>query len=158
MIREISERDFQRLVAGEAPDGTRLADSSIAPAEVLAMLSGVACSVRAGFEPVGWLILDDGELVGLCSVVKPPENGVVEIGYGIAPSRRRRHHATDAVGEIIAWARTRPEVVAVAAESSTANPASHAVLRTNGFAQIGARTDDEDGPLICWRCDTSRSS
>lgn len=157
MIREASERDFQRLIAGEAPDGTRFADTRIAPAEVLAMLSGVSDEVRRSFEPAAWLILEDGELVGLCSVVKPPQARVVEIGYGIAPSRRRRGHATAAVREIVAWAHLRPDVVALAAESSTANPASQAVLLRSGFAQTGTRTDKEDGPLVCWRCETPTS-
>ena len=44
-----------------------------------------------------WLIVENGEVVGLCSYRRPPENGRVEIGYGVAPTRRERGIATRAV-------------------------------------------------------------
>lgn len=154
MIQETTENDYAALIAGVAPEGLRLADGGIAPSAVLMMLSGVADEVRRDFAPVSWLILADGEVVGLCSIVKPPSGGVVEIGYGIAPTQRRRGHATRAIADIVCWARGRLDVTSLAAETSTDNEASQQVLSQNGFVEIGRRDDPEDGPLICWRCST----
>ena len=39
----------------------------------------------------------------------------------------------------------------VNAETSIDNIASQRVLERNGFARVGERVDEEDGPLYCWR-------
>lgn len=154
MIRESTRADYDALLSGEAPVGLRLADTEIAPHAVLAMLAGVAEDVGAGFNPTSWLIVDEGRLVGLGSVVKRPAAGVVELGYGIAPSERRRGHATKAIAAIADWARSRPDVTALTAETSPANAPSQAVLSINGFQRVGQRADEEDGLVFCWRLDT----
>jgi RimJ/RimL family protein N-acetyltransferase len=105
MILETHEDDYARLLLGQAPRDLRLADTPIAPPEVLAMLVDLARRVGADFSPAAWLVVENGELVGLCSIVKPPQNGVVEIGYGVAPSRQGRGSAGRAIAEIVRWAR-----------------------------------------------------
>jgi RimJ/RimL family protein N-acetyltransferase len=154
MILETHEDDYARLSLGQAPRDLRLADTPIAPPEVLAMLVDLARRVGAHFSPAAWLIVENGEAVGLCSITKPPQNGVVEIGYGVAPSRQGRGSAGRAIAEIVRWARTDPRVEALSAETSTTNLASQAVLTRSGFLRVGERVDDEDGPLIVWRCST----
>lgn len=154
MIREASKADYNAMISGQAPTDLRLADTEVAPQPIISMLSNVADEVRAEFSPTSWLIMNDGELVSLCSIVKPPRCGVVELGYGIAPSRRRQGHASSAVAEIAEWARARPDVTALVAETTHDNPGSQSVLVSNGFSRTGERVDDEDGPLICWRLDT----
>ena len=116
------------------------------------MLAGVAARVGESFSPASWLIVEDGEVVGMCSVTRPPSEGVIDIGYGIAPTRQNRGCASRAIGDIVAWARTSPDVRAITAETGIANVASQRVLERNGFVRVGERVDDEDGPLICWRC------
>jgi RimJ/RimL family protein N-acetyltransferase len=76
---------------------------------------------------------------------------VVEIGYGVAPSRRGLGVAGRAIAEVVAWARRDPRAEALSAETSTTNLASQAVLTRNGFLRVGERIDEEDGPLILWR-------
>lgn len=154
MILETHEDDYARLSLGQAPRDLRLADTPIAPPEVLAMLVDLARRVGAHFSPAAWLIVENGEAVGLCSITKPPQNGVVEIGYGVAPSRQGQGSAGRAIAEIVGWARTDPRVEALSAETSTTNLASQAVLTRSGFLRVGERVDDEDGPLIVWRCST----
>jgi RimJ/RimL family protein N-acetyltransferase len=39
----------------------------------------------------------------------------------------------------------------VNAETSVKNPSSQRVLERNGFARVGERVDEEDGPVIVWR-------
>ncbi len=154
MILETNEDDHHRLMRGQAPRDLRLADTPIAPPEVLEMLFDLARRIGVDFSPAAWLIVEHGEAVGLCSVTKPPQVGVVEIGYGVAPSRQGQGCATRAIAEVVAWAKADQRVEALSAETATTNLASQAVLARNGFLRVGERIDDEDGPLILWRCQT----
>lgn len=151
MIVEASGDDFAALIAGRAPRALALPDTPIEAVEVLQMLAHLAARVRATFSPAAWLIVESGEIVGLCSVVRTPADGVIEIGYGIAPSRRGRGCAGRAVADLVAWARQTPGITALTADTAPENRASHQVLARNGFVQIGERIDPEDGRLICWR-------
>lgn len=152
MIVEAVAEDYAALLDGRGPRDLALADSAIAPDAVIGMLAGVAAQVRQTFAPASWLIVADGEVAGLCSITRVPEGGVVDIGYGVAPSRQRRGLASAAIGEIVVWARSRADVSALTAETGIDNHASQAVLERNGFVRSGERVDKEDGPLICWRC------
>ena len=154
MIVETTSEDYTSLLLGRAPRHFKLADTPIASTAVFHMLANIAAQVRESFSPASWLIIHDNEVVGLCSVTRPPRDGVIDIGYGIAPSRQNRGIARRAIGDIAAWARTDPRVTAITAETSLANVASQRVLAGNGFVEIAERLDDEDGPLICWRCVT----
>lgn len=98
-----------------------------------------------------WMILAGREVVGLCSYKQVPKNGIAEIGYGIAPSKRGLGHATRAVAEILRAAELDPDVRVVTAETSIGNVASARVLEKNGFEQTGSRFDAEDGQLIVWQ-------
>lgn len=119
------------------------------------MLAGVAARVWAVSSPASWLIVENNEVVGLCSITRPPEQGVLDIGYGVASSRQGRGSAGRAIGEIVAWAKGSADVTAITADTSTTNLASQRVLERNGFVRMGERIDKEDGPLICWRCPTA---
>ena len=62
-----------------------LAAGGLAAPEVLQILRSLAISVRKDFDPAAWLIVEDGEVVGLCSLKHAPDShSAVEIGYGIA--------------------------------------------------------------------------
>jgi len=98
-----------------------------------------------------WMIVADGEVVGLCSYKAPPAEGQAEIGYGTAASRRNRGHATRAVKAIIEAARRDPALKTLIAETAAANPSSERVLEKNGFSKVGQRQDDDDGPIRLWR-------
>ena len=94
----------------------------------------------------------DGELVGLCGYVRAPNtDGEVEIGYGVAASRRNLGHATRAVAAMLDVAAKDPKVKTVTAMTAVANIASHRTLERNGFIRVGTDFDPEDGELICWR-------
>jgi RimJ/RimL family protein N-acetyltransferase len=151
MILEATEQDYWELCRGQTPRHFRQAETSVAPIEILKMLSGVADSVRLNFELASWLIVEDDELVGLCSITRPPANGIIEIGYGIAPGRRLRGIASRAVGDIVAWAYRRADVTAITAETSTTNIASQKVLIKNDFVRVGERHDPDDGHLYLWK-------
>jgi len=155
MIREATDTDFAALVAGLAPDGLDLPGGPIESSEALGMLRELAQGIRPDFSPASWLIIDGSEIVGLCSLVKPPAGSAIEIGYGIAVNRRARGFASAGVAAILAWARQDERVAVVKAECGIDNPASQKVLERNGFAQVGQRIDPEDGPVICWETTAS---
>jgi RimJ/RimL family protein N-acetyltransferase len=153
MLIEAKTQDFAALLRGEAPAPYRLADSAVAPPEVLAMLSELTDRIRLLFSPSAWMIVEDGEIVGLISPTQPLDvvDRSLRIGYGVAPTRWSRGVATRAVADLAAWARGDDRVQALTAETSVDNPASQTVLSRNGFRAVGEREDSEDGPLICWR-------
>lgn len=154
MIIETTSEDYRSLILGRAPREFALADTPIAPVEVLQMLADVAARVWESFSPASWLIVENGEVAGLCSVTRPPQDGEIDIGYGIAPSRQNRGIASRAVRDIVVWAGADPRVRAITAETSPTNIASQRVLERAGFVRMGERVDEEDGLLISWRCAT----
>lgn len=138
---------------GEASsvDGLRQAPDGVEERRILAWLRRISARLDAAGHPSTFLIVDDGEVVGLCSFKGPPDrSGVAEIGYGIAESRRRRGYATRAVSLLCEHVCRSGAPKALKAETSPANPASQRVLESNGFAHVGMRQDAEDGSLLVW--------
>jgi len=156
MIIELTTHDFEALLKGIAPRHLRLVpDSAIAPPEILEMLNRLATEINAEFSPSAWMIVEDGEIVGLCSIVRVPQDGNIHIGYGVAPSRQGLGSTTRAIGQLLEWARNDPRVALISAETGLENIGSQRVLQRNGFIRTGERIDAEDGPLICWEAVTA---
>jgi [ribosomal protein S5]-alanine N-acetyltransferase len=78
-----------------------------------------------------------GEVVGGAGFFGPPREGVVEIGYGIVPSRRGRGYATEAVQALLRLAAGQPGVVEVMAHAEADNAASVRVLEKSGLTYQG---------------------
>ncbi|WP_447762261.1 GNAT family N-acetyltransferase [Sphingopyxis panaciterrae] len=155
MIVETTNEDYVALAEGRAPRNFKLADTPIGPPGVIEMLAEIAAQVGQIFSPASWLIVDEHEVVRLCSVTRPPQEGVIDIGYGIAPSRQSRGIASRAIGEVVAWATREPALRAITAETSVTNLPSERVLVRNGFCKVGERSDEQDGPLNCWHRSTA---
>ena len=137
------------LGEGEAPDRLRLPPGGVDEPWVLQWLRRTLPSLGGRG---GWLIGADGEVVGLCGYKVPPDAaGDVEIGYSVAPARRRLGHATRAVALLIDAARQDDRVRALTAETALANLPSQRVLAANGFADVGRGMDDDEGETIVWR-------
>ena len=102
--------------------------------------------------PWGGTVIDRREwvAVGQIGFKSQPDDGVVEIGYGINPSYQNRGYATEMVEALTAWALAQPTVSRVVAECRKDNDASIRVLDKSGFERIGQRFDEEDGALIVW--------
>jgi RimJ/RimL family protein N-acetyltransferase len=155
MLIELTGSDFDALLNGIAPRNLRLVpDSAIAPPDVLEMLARLAAEIGAEFSPSAWMMVEDGEVVGLCSVVRMPRDGEIPIGYGVAPARQGRGCTTRAIGQLLEWGRSDPRVARISAETGVENVASQRVLERNGFVRTGERIDAEDGPVICWQAKT----
>ena len=153
MIHPVSSTDLHALAAGHGVGTIHPADSPLATPEILTMLADIAAQIEAHFTPAAWLMVEDDEAVGLCSIKARTADGSIDIGYGVAPTRRRRGAATRAVGDVVAWARADPRVRRLTAETLPEPGPSSRTLAANGFAQIGERIDPEDGRVWRWQRD-----
>ncbi|MBL1100286.1 GNAT family N-acetyltransferase [Streptomyces coffeae] len=84
---------------------------------------------------------DSGLVVGSIGLFWPPNDGTLEIGYGIVESRRGRGYASEATRALTEFALTAPGVRTVFANVEPANPASVRVLEKAGF-QCWATEED----------------
>ena len=77
-------------------------------------------------------------VVGAGGYFGPPgADGVVEIGYSVAPEFRKLGFATELVRGLVQRALSVPGVVRLIAHTTTANPESIRVLEKCGFALVG---------------------
>ena len=90
----------------------------------------------------------DGALVGNGGWKGPPIDGVVELGYAVAPERQRRGIATRAVRELVSRARAA-KVRLVVAHTLPETSASTTVLTRCGFVQTSETVDPDVG--VVWR-------
>jgi RimJ/RimL family protein N-acetyltransferase len=86
--------------------------------------------------------LQTGQVVGGIGLKGPPTDGQVELGYGIAESRRGRGYATEAVRAMADLAADLPGVRQVVAGVDPTNAASVRVLEKAGFV-VEFRNGDE---------------
>ncbi|WP_430782349.1 GNAT family N-acetyltransferase [Actinoplanes sp. G11-F43] len=88
----------------------------------------------------------EGVIVGHGGFHGPPdENGVVEVGYTVAPEFRLRGYATAILAGLLARADADPRVTAVRASVRPDNTGSRKVVARFGFRKIGEQWDPEDG-------------
>lgn len=102
---------------------------------------------REGGEPArgwyAWYIVLRGEagapdtLAGSIGYFGPPREGVVEIGYSVVESFRRRGIAAEAIGAMTARALVVPGVGSVIAHTAADNEPSRLALRRAGFRDVG---------------------
>jgi ribosomal-protein-alanine N-acetyltransferase len=96
---------------------------------------------------------DPPELVGWGGFKGPPKDGVVELGYEIAATRRGRGLATAATRAMLAEAFADERVTTVIAHTLAERNASNHVLEKLGFAFDGkARERDQ----VVWRYSAPR--
>lgn len=94
-----------------------------------------------------------GLVVGSIGLFWPPNDGVLEIGYGVVASRRDRGYASEATRAVVAHALTAPGVHTVCATVEPANPASVRVLEKAGLERWS-----EDGPTARFRVRAATST
>jgi len=149
----IAPQQLQALARGETVDfGLPVAPAGgLPPAEVaIRALSRLSAGMPARW-CVPWLIVSTGQIAGGCGFKSAPASRCVEIGYGIASSRRREGLATAAVHRLLQQARGSGEVDDVTALIVPDNIASSRVVTALGFV-AGPLRDDEDGEQVReWR-------
>ncbi len=88
---------------------------------------------------------DEAVAVGYANFHAPPdERGMVEIGYTIVPSRRRQGYASEAAAGMWRWAAENGARI-LRATISPSNEPSLALIRKEGFVEVGEQMDEIDG-------------
>lgn len=116
-----------------------------------ALPAAVAAARQRSEDPWGTHLFfdEDGALVGFGGFTGPPADGVVEIGYAVAPSRRGRGIATAAVRYFLAQAAREGVKVVIAHTLAGANPSTR-VLRRTGFVRTTTHHDPQVGEVWRW--------
>ncbi|MDH2429483.1 GNAT family N-acetyltransferase [Sphaerisporangium sp. TRM90804] len=88
----------------------------------------------------------EGVVVGYAGFHGPPdEDGMVEIGYSVAPAYRRRGYARATLAELVRQAGAEAGVKTVRVTISPDNTASLATISGFGFTRAGQQWDEVDG-------------
>jgi RimJ/RimL family protein N-acetyltransferase len=92
--------------------------------------------------------------VGRAGYHGPPDpSGMVEIGYAVDPTYRRRGYARAALEALLQRAAGEPRVRTVRVSISPDNVASYQLASQYGFTEVGEQWDDEDGLEIIYEVD-----
>ena len=142
---------FERLLELRAAEGLRnfFVSGDVSP-EWLAALRR-----STGPDPWrhGFLVVDreSGWVIGMAGYKGAPDStGMVEIAYGIVPSREGRGYATEAAAALVRFASAHEQVRLVRAHTLPLTNPSTRVLQKCGFRQVGTVVDPEDGPVWRW--------
>lgn len=94
-----------------------------------------------------WLVFrkDDEQLVGDIGFKGQPDDGVVEVGYGIREEAQSEGYATEAVEALINWAFQSGKVKKVEAECLRTNLPSIRVLEKLSMIKL-----EEDDHMLYW--------
>jgi RimJ/RimL family protein N-acetyltransferase len=151
VLVEATDTDFGWMLGEDCcQNGLRLPEGGVDDSAVLGVVRAITLRLHDAGSRASWLVVCNGEVVGLCSYRRPPAERSAEIGYGIAPSKRGNGYATGAVAAMVEAAVLDPSLDTLTAETAVQNLASQRALERNGFARAGTRVDVEDGEVIAW--------
>ncbi|ULQ58646.1 GNAT family N-acetyltransferase [Brucepastera parasyntrophica] len=98
-----------------------------------------------------WLITEkkDNQIIGSAGYIGEPDNdGNIEIGFGIIPSKRGKGFCTEAVKALLTWGLRQDEVACITARCDKSNMVSRRTIIKLGFEYTG----DEDN-VMNWKID-----
>jgi RimJ/RimL family protein N-acetyltransferase len=150
LLVEATDADFAWML-GEAgaPASLHLPPGGVDAPFVLKWIRRTLAEMGPG---TCWMMVDDGEVVGVCSLKSPTEaDGFIEIGYGVVEAHRRRGHATRSVAELVERASRMPGIHGLWASTAADNEPSQRVLVANDFVEAGRAVHLEEGELVLWR-------
>jgi ribosomal-protein-alanine N-acetyltransferase len=96
----------------------------------------------------------DNRAVGQAGYAAPPQDGAVEMAYGVDPEFEGRGYATAAARELMHIAFRDPDVRKVIAHTLAPDNASARVLTKAGLRRVGQVNHPEDG--MVWRWEIGR--
>ncbi len=136
-----------------APDAApALPPGGLAAPDIVALMRGHAAKVGG---ECAWLMVVDGEAVGMTSIKERDALGRWDIGYAVAPSREGRGHATAAIAALKRMAQAAG-ARGLTAETLPDSGASPRVLARNGFVCTGQFDHPEDGIVDQWLVEWAR--
>jgi RimJ/RimL family protein N-acetyltransferase len=126
------------------------------PTEGDLVVAGIAVEAGEHYDETGEfgvyqvVARDTDVVVGGIGFIHPPEDGAVEVGYGLSESARGRGLATEALRAVVARS-SQLGVATVVAMTAVDNLPSQRVLERLGFTRLdGVLVDEDDGPLYRW--------
>ena len=141
-IYPATQKQMEEFIAAQSDENLKAAYTE--------MLSGSLAHPEQWNWYAIWVIeLADGTHIGELCFKGLEENGVAEIGYGIAERYQNQGFATEAVQAVVDWALKEPDVTVIEAEADANNIASQRVLEKCGFAPNGKM--GEEGPRYAIR-------
>jgi RimJ/RimL family protein N-acetyltransferase len=94
---------------------------------------------------------DEARLLGLCSLLRfAPDGRSCEVGYWLAAWARGRGVATRAVELLCAWGFEHLSLERIELHAHASNPASRAVAARAGFAELGAKREEDGRELVLY--------
>lgn len=99
------------------------------------------------------VLTNENTLVGNGGFKGEPKEGMVEIGYEVAPDYRCKGLATEMAKALINFAFGYDEVVRVQAHTLAVENESGSVLKRCGMQKVEELTDPEDGAVWRWEID-----
>ena len=96
-----------------------------------------------------WLVIEkkNNQIIGSAGYIGKPDNeGNVEIGFGIIPSKRGKGFCSESVEALIKWGLSHNEVHRIIAQCDKSNIASRKILEKTGFEYLGEKDD-----LLRWK-------
>jgi [ribosomal protein S5]-alanine N-acetyltransferase len=141
--------------------GVAVADGwTVFPASLRRLRDALAADPAAARWGTRLFVLDaPPTLVGWGGFKGPPDaDGVVELGYALAPAFRGRGLATAAVEAMLDEAFAAPDVRAVIAHTLAERNASGRVLEKAGFTRDGVIGAQDGGPQWRYRLERSPAS
>jgi ribosomal-protein-alanine N-acetyltransferase len=137
--------EFRRLIGSPVPDGWPEFPESI---------DFTIARLREHPDQAEWwmhfFLLPDATLIGSGGYVGPPQDGVVEFGYEVAPEFRGKGLGVGAAKAMIDKAAGTGAVSTVIAHTLAHENPSTGVLRPLGFAKTAELVDPEEGPIWRW--------
>lgn len=151
----VTEAAFRWMLGrGDAVDELQLPEGGVDEPETIEHVRRLA--ERQGYAG-SWMIVAGREVVGLCGYHAPPVNGMVEIGYNVAPARRNRGFATDGVAAIVRSAEEDDAIRTIVAETFAGNIGSQRALERNSFVRVSERPTAGE-PVIRWSRNVPRKT
>jgi ribosomal-protein-alanine N-acetyltransferase len=149
-------QQFKERFGTPVADGLRdlFVSGEISPAWIAKLRVATAADVWLH----GFALVDQESqsVIGTAGFKGPPdEAGMVEIGYGMAPSFQGHGFATEAAAALVEFAFDDGRVRLVRAHTLPTNNASTRVLEKCGFKFIGDVSDPDDG--LVWRWERPHS-
>jgi len=140
LLPVITDAEARDMVEGLSRDGWAAGypreDDRDAARTILDLAPRGADSMRWG--PRHVVLVETGLAVGSIGFFGSPEQGSVEIGYGLVESARRQGLAGEAVDALVAVALDDPAVRVVVAHTEPDNLPSQRLLHRWGFEPAGA--------------------
>jgi RimJ/RimL family protein N-acetyltransferase len=154
-IVHLSRQALAALAAGDLAAAVELTGLPLTPYTVSDERIGVwqrrATQVVETPEDLPWVtgvLVDDetGAVVGAAGFHAAPDaDGMVEVGYGVDPTFRRRGYARAALMLMIDRARADPSAQVFRVTVSPDNTASLGLVAQLPFVEVGEQWDEEDG-------------